>query len=479
LIQTVQQQTASQAAAELLLPSGLHLTEGQNNPITLGDMTPCVIKQADWEVLADDSVQGVLTYSVRVSSLDAQSLLADKTIEIPTGDPAEKKLVLKSGWPQTVDGYVRSSPACAKLGDESRAVLFQGTIDPLVGRPGLLYAWTAEGGPAFGSSGIAFQAGEAIISSPAIQDLNGDGYSEIVFGSDDGNLYVFTLTPEGFQDSGGSAILNWSRSLQAQDSALRSVTADPDDRDVRTSGTLRDYVGLGGQIYSTPAIGQLDDDGQLEIVVGAENGRLYAFNHDGTPLDGSWPVRLGGLIRSSAAIGDLDGDGRNEVVVGCFDRKVYAFDASGAPLPGWPVVTGGTITSSPALVNLDEDSETLEAVIGSSDGYLYGLNAEGQPAGPHWPVQVPGYESGIPNDVDSSPAAADFDGDGRHEIAVGSDGGYVHLISPDGQILWSRETGGEVFASPAIADLDGDGMLEILFGSDVAPARLWESDRVC
>ena len=43
-------------------------------------------------------------------------------------------------------------------------------------------------------------------------------------------------------------------------------------------------------------------------------------------------------IVSSAALGDLDGDGKLEVVVAAADRHVYAWHADGSPVDGFPVL---------------------------------------------------------------------------------------------------------------------------------------------
>jgi hypothetical protein len=43
-------------------------------------------------------------------------------------------------------------------------------------------------------------------------------------------------------------------------------------------------------------------------------------------------------IGSSAALADLDGDGDLEIVVAAMDRHVYAWHHDGAPVDGFPVL---------------------------------------------------------------------------------------------------------------------------------------------
>ncbi|MCL4552352.1 MAG: VCBS repeat-containing protein, partial [Candidatus Marsarchaeota archaeon] len=80
-------------------------------------------------------------------------------------------------------------------------------------------------------------------------------------------------------------------------------------------------------VQSSPAVADLDGDGWLEIVVGT--GTYYpnvgnyvtAFRHDGSIL---WRTTTGGQVVGSPAIGDVNGDGALEVVVGSEDHNIYA-----------------------------------------------------------------------------------------------------------------------------------------------------------
>ena len=75
----------------------------------------------------------------------------------------------------------------------------------------------------------------------------------------------------------------------------------------------------------------VDDDPDLEIIVGCDDGKLYAFDADGSLLNG-WPILTDAEIYGSPSVDDLDGDGDNEVIVGGMDTNVYVWDSTGSLL---------------------------------------------------------------------------------------------------------------------------------------------------
>ena len=86
-----------------------------------------------------------------------------------------------------------------------------------------------------------------------------------------------------------------------------------------------------------------------------------------------WPFPTGGPIFSSPAVADINGDGQVEIVFASRDSagRVYCTDLAGNEL--WHAETGGSnINSSAALADLDDDPSTLEIVIGSGKGSLGG-----------------------------------------------------------------------------------------------------------
>jgi len=135
----------------------------------------------------------------------------------------------------------------------------------------------------------------------------------------------------------------------------------------------------GSDVNSSPALGDIDGDGDIEVVVGSWDKKVYAWHHDGSAVTG-WPKTTGNSVYSSPALGDIDGDGDIEVVVGSHGGKVYAWHHDGSDVTGWPKTTGSDVYSdvysSPALGDIDGDGD-IEVVVGSNDNKVYAWDCFG------------------------------------------------------------------------------------------------------
>ncbi len=279
---------------------------------------------------------------------------------------------------------------------------------------------------------------DGVRGSTALGDLDNDGKLEIVFGAWDHYIYVL-------QDDGD------------------------DDPKVKWDHNVQDTI------WSTPALADINEDGKLEVILGAdisppvkEGGRLWAFTHDGDTLDG-FPILIDEVIWSSPAVGDINNDGHLEIVMGTGtfwggEPRVYAYNRKGKALSGWPVKTGKSCQGSPALADFDGD-KSLEVVIGCEDKKLYAWHSNGK--------AVSGWRGGVePNLFDdsalgirSSPLVVDYDGDGQLEIFVGYRN-LIVIVGTDGvQKNIRLDVQGMYVGTPAIADIDGDGMLEVVAGN--------------
>jgi VCBS repeat protein len=153
----------------------------------------------------------------------------------------------------------------------------------------------------------------------------------------------------------------------------------------------------------------------LEVVVGTLNSidNLYVFHADGTLASG-WPVDAGTFVTGSPAVGDLDDDGDLEVVAGDFgSNQVVAFHHDGTPVAGWPRPVLANVRASPVLADLDPAFPGLEVVVGVQDGTVWAWHHDGSLVS-GWPVLAGNFVERC------SPAIGDVDGDGDLEVFIGS-----------------------------------------------------------
>jgi len=165
-------------------------------------------------------------------------------------------------------------------------------------------------------------------------------------------------------------------------------------------------------------------------------------------------------------LGDIDGDGKNDLIVGSNNGNLYAWHLDGTPLTYWPVTLTGGCNVSPALADLDDDM-VPEVIVTTSDNKLYVIEGNGTTWPPPYPLIGPS--------AFQAPAVADIDNDWISEIVVGCGDSVYAYNSEDGSLVtgWPVATGGAVNAV-ALAEIDGDGALEAIIGSTDYQVWCWD-----
>jgi len=441
------------------------------------------------------------------------------------------------GWPQHLDGgvstapFIRRSPAVADLdGDNQMEIVASETEGHMSESLGSTYIWHADGTPMAGWPKVINQAyrqdpGDPASGTPrgyfALSDVDGNGQRDIVavvgpslvvmdtqgsflpgwpqrfpqpypcvFGDNacyedimavgdvdgDGRKEIAIVTEDIEKNSRPHLLLLY-------DSTGHVMPGFPQKVARQRYGLPSFFPRLGreGGVINSPVMGDLDGDGDLEIVVMNEEKRLAAFHHTGRKvrlpaLKGTKNKRCSGAsfnpMIEPATLGDLDGDGAAEVLASVHARN-WKWRASG----------GST-------------SVTLCLATVTGPDFLYALSAPGVPkytaSHPGWPITFD-YPSGDNLYGPGSVAVGDVDGDlavdvvsgaglcGQWDSSFGFDGHRcftLHAFDADGSLLpgFPKATpgpGGSEGSTPAIADLDGDGLKEIVFFDFLGNVMVW------
>ncbi len=326
-------------------------------------------------------------------------------------------------------------------------------------------------------------------SRPSVADVNGDGLKDLVVG--------------GYHYTEGSATripsLWYFKNIGTLSQPyFRLITNDYLSMSVFGSNPTFDF---------SPAFGDLDGDGSIDLVVGDQNGKLFYYHNAAvpgdsmifeTPIYGYMNINVG--VSAAPQIVDINGDGLADLVIGertgnadingrCSNLNYFQNIGSvGAPFFNSNLNTSPNTAcygrvlfdlpiglpqySTPAIVRTD-NGLVLMAGGDPGDLQLYGDLQAGMTGS----LTVLDEDYG---DLDmghrSAPALADLDNDGYYELIVGNLRGGLELLTTGLKVGTTSITNPVVIDKPySIINDIRNHTVEIMWKGEIGEALLFDS----
>lgn len=353
-------------------------------------------------------------------------------------------------------------------------------------------------------AGLPFPELEQAIMSPVVLDFLEDGPDETI------PEIIFV----SYRDFNGTGVL---RIVSGRPPYETRMTLAGDG----TGPVVDDTMALPSLRFDAhPAAGDIDGDGQPELVALLEAGGAVAYRRDGTELwrtDATTLPRAAVIPNASVALADLDHDGTPEVIVGnvVMDGATGAVRWTGtggrgvngqgplscvadvvASSPGLEIVAGNTVYSSTgavlwrapggtgdgfcAIADVVDASgvaarDGMPEVVRVAGGVLY--VHDGATGAVRWMRNLPTCMSNAGNG--GAPTVADFDGDGLAEIGVA--GAFCYTVFDPAcsamprpaecvgnGLLWRVDTEDDSsnVTSSTVFDFNGDGAAEVIYNDE-------------
>ncbi|RMD91912.1 MAG: T9SS C-terminal target domain-containing protein [Calditrichaeota bacterium] len=338
-------------------------------------------------------------------------------------------------------------------------------------------------------------------SQPAFVDIDHDGDADLFVGEDAGNINFFRnlgppLNPIFIPETSAFASI-----LVEFDSAPTfgdlNGDGEPDLIVGDNSGNIQYFINNGNEHFTqvaknllnldvgnfcTIAFADIDADGDYDLFLGEQEGNINFFKNTGTAQEPEFTLiteQFAGIdvgAASAPTFVDLDNDSDLDLLVGEDAGNINFFRNRGsATRSDFSQVTSNLISvaqfSIPFPVDIDRDGD-FDLFIGEQQGQVFFSQNSGTPQSAKFNAPMP--ISGIDVGDFSAPTLADLDQDGDFDLLVGESFGNINFYRNMGTArapLFVLETEtfagisvGE-FSAPYFVDIDDDKDLDLFIGT--------------
>ncbi len=322
--------------------------------------------------------------------------------------------------------------------------------------------------------------------TPAIGDLNGDGFNDMVYSDKLG--YLFAVDGESKQpiwkatehyriqfplsfvmtDLNGNNLPDII--LPSNDSRLYAI-------DGKTGTEIWSSPLIGGVLSGPPAVADINGDGKLDIFFSSIRGDVYiGYGTFGEP---KWSNnQTGAKIRCTPAAGDFNGDGIAEIVVGTdagqlmiFNGMTNNFESIVDVNEEFQKAKGSffedhQIRGQFSVGDLDGDHRD-DVVLMTANGHILAMSIN--PLKRLWYDEMVAAET-LDGTMIGMTALGDLDGDQSQDVVVFTADNKILAYRGTGlgngnkKILWGMmpDDGEEFISRPVLSDMNKDGYADVI-----------------
>jgi hypothetical protein len=314
------------------------------------------------------------------------------------------------------------------------------------------------------ASGFSAQVHGDIYGQPkVIDDFDGDGKKDIIFGATDGKVHIFSSTgkeifrpPYWPKQTGGPILAEVQLADLDNDGNTEIVVASQDGKVYCLNALGREnwVINTRGKILvSAPEIADVNGDGLKHVFVGSKAGTVSRIDESGHLV---WEVRMNSSVSAAVVARDINGNGIKEIICKDDGGKVTILGETGVALNGWPQETTANLTWPFNVDANDVDGDGVKEIFTTTPEKKFVMwDTSGRVLS----------EFPLSDGAHTAPRLADLDADGRDEFVIAQADGTITVCDRNGNAKsgWPFKTNHSIYHAPRILDIDGDGRPDLVF----------------